>query len=54
MHGEPGTPRDEFVRHLVEWARENAPSHRCLVAVPTYRRRGFAVSERLLQVDLRR
>jgi GNAT superfamily N-acetyltransferase len=29
----PVTTRAEFVRHFVVWARDNAPSHRCLVLV---------------------
>jgi GNAT superfamily N-acetyltransferase len=31
--GAPVTTRDEFVRHLVTWARENTASHHCLVMV---------------------
>jgi GNAT superfamily N-acetyltransferase len=31
--GTPVTTRDEFVRHLVTWARENTASHHCLVMV---------------------
>lgn len=29
--GTPVTTRDEFVHRFVAWARENAPSHRCVV-----------------------
>lgn len=29
--GTPVTTRGEFLRHFVDWARENAGSHRCLV-----------------------
>lgn len=31
--GTPVTTRDEFVRRFAQWARENAPSHHCLVLV---------------------
>jgi GNAT superfamily N-acetyltransferase len=31
--GETVTTREEFVRHFVDWARENAGSHRCMVVV---------------------
>jgi N-acetylglutamate synthase-like GNAT family acetyltransferase len=31
--GEPVTEREQFVRHFVTWARENASSHRCVVVV---------------------
>ncbi|MFF5989870.1 GNAT family N-acetyltransferase [Prauserella flavalba] len=31
--GTPTTTYDGFVRHFVGWARENAATHRCLVAV---------------------
>ncbi|WP_158889377.1 GNAT family N-acetyltransferase [Amycolatopsis anabasis] len=31
--GPQAVPRDDFVRHFVAWARENASSHRCLVVV---------------------
>ncbi|PJE98045.1 GNAT family N-acetyltransferase [Streptomyces carminius] len=30
---EPAGTREEFVRHFTDWARRNAASHRCLVAV---------------------
>lgn len=31
--GTPVTTRDEFVRHFVKWAQENASSHHCMVMV---------------------
>ncbi|MFI6402618.1 GNAT family N-acetyltransferase [Streptomyces sp. NPDC050548] len=31
--GQPVTTREEFVRHFVDWAEENAGSHRCMVVV---------------------
>lgn len=30
---QPVTTREEFVRHFVDWAAENASSHRCMVVV---------------------
>ncbi|MGW4906077.1 GNAT family N-acetyltransferase [Streptomyces sp. NPDC004270] len=31
--GVPVTEHEEFVQHFIEWARENASSHRCMVLV---------------------